>query len=189
MNDLRRLLCLCACAFLLPLAAGAQTATLVRDINQGVEAGRFGGFGAVFHVSSVPGHLFFTAGTGGSMWASDGTAEGTFPLKDACPGPCESATTILGSLNKTLFWAGRSDDGWSYLWRSDGTRPGTFRLVEERIRFNSDDPFDLNPVPISSVAGGFFYFVSTTGGLDPSAGGVDTLWRTDGTRAGTQVVR
>ena len=187
MTDLRRRLRLSALALLLPLAASAQTATLVRDIVQGErESTELGSFR---DVTALPGRVFFSAiaGAGGNreMWASDGTAEGTHLLKDVCPGPCSSEPRVLGHLagdsGRVLLWAGRSNDGRFYLWRSDGTRAGTFRLGEEPIRWNGDsDP--LEPAAVSSVAGGFLYVLG-------EAGSVDALWRTDGTRAGTQVVR
>ncbi len=180
MNNLHRCLCSYALVSLVPFSAGAQTATLVRDINQ--EDRYTSDFANVYDVASVPGRIFFSATTGSDhnreMWVSDGTAEGTFLLKDVCPGPCDSDPKVLGSLNGVLSWAGGSDDGW-YLWRSDGTRAGTFRLLEERLRVNGEF-YDQEPA--FSLAGGFLYFVSSTGSRD-------TLWRTDGTRAGTQVVR
>jgi len=180
MNDLRRLLSHCVFVSLLPLAAGAQTATLVRDISQG--EGHSVVFGNAHAAGSVPGHAFFVATAGyenSEMWTSDGTAEGTFVLKDVCPGPCGSEARVLGSVKGALFWAGLSSDHRYHLWRSDGTRAGTYRVVDELIRFNGDFSFN-EPVPISSVAGGFLYFMST--------GSTEVLWRTDGTRAGTQRV-
>jgi ELWxxDGT repeat protein len=178
---MKHLLILGSIVLLLPSVAGAQTATLVRDLNQ-EEQNTTTQFGNVSDVASVPGRVFFSAsGWGGNseMWTSDGTAEGTFPLKDVCPGPCDSEPRVLGTLNGILLWAGKSDDGWFYLWRSDGTRPGTFRLVEEPLRIEGDDSYGRSPV--ASPAGGFLYLVSSTGSLD-------TLWRTDGTRAGTQAI-
>jgi ELWxxDGT repeat protein len=175
---------------LLPLAAAAQTATLVSDLD--LDEGGESSFelGRIVDIAAVPGRVFFSAqiGSFGSgeeveMWASDGTAEGTFLLVDACPGSCSSAPQILGSLRGVLLWAGRSNDGQAYLWRSDGTRAGTYRLTDEPIRLNTrESSFDT--AQISSVAGGFLYFAAAGAG-----GSGDALWRTDGTRAGTQVVR
>src|SRR5690606_25799741 len=56
--------------------------------------------------------------------------------------------------------------------RSDGTAAGTFRLIDL-----AEDPTDLTP------AGDLVYFVAT----DPVHG--RELWCTDGTPAGTTVVR
>ncbi|HBL29685.1 MAG TPA: hypothetical protein DD490_22855, partial [Acidobacteria bacterium] len=124
MTDRLRSLFLCTLVSLLPPFAAAQTATLVRDINQ--EGSTSGGFFAdSYGLASVPGHVFFpattTRGDDYEMWTSDGTAEGTFQLKDVCPGPCGSETRVLGSLKGVLFWAGLSGDRRYYLWRSDGT--------------------------------------------------------------------
>jgi ELWxxDGT repeat protein len=170
---------------LLPLAAGAQTATLVRDINQGDQNGtELIGFQ---DVTAVPGRVFFSAtspSAGASenreMWATDGTAEGTVLLKDVCSGPCGSDPQVLGSLTSVLFWAGKTDDGTFRLWRSDGTRPGTFRLLDAPIRYNGIGSYERHP--ISSVAGSFLYFAVATDGQD-------ALWKTNGTLAGTQLVR
>jgi ELWxxDGT repeat protein len=170
--DLRRRWQLGVVLALLPLAARAQTATLARDIQQR-EADFFsGGAGPI---AAVPGRAFFSAGDG-ELWSSDGTPAGTFPLKNGCAGPCGSGRSF-GIRNGILLWAGGASANQLYLWRSDGTRPGTYRLLDEPISSHVDlGSFDRAP------RSGPLYFVSSTGGLE-------ALWRTDGTPAGTQMVR
>lgn len=65
------------------------------------------------------------------MWASDGTREGTFLLKDITPGGGSSHITEIVCHSDTLFFtvtlAHRKE---TLRWLSDGTRRGT-RLATE----------------------------------------------------------
>jgi ELWxxDGT repeat protein len=212
----RTLLCLAALPFgaaLTAAPAGAQPATLVRDIDPGL-AGEA--------ASSSPGNFFvlgqklvFTAeepGFGRELWATDGTAAGTAPLADLCPGECSAFVVYLGGSRKLLYFASAGA-----LWRTDGTPAGTFalpaspagplvRLGEKVLFFNyvSDQglelwtsdgtaagtrlvtgawPSDLKGSPLAFFAAGDRVFF-----LAPSAVGLPALWVSDGTAAGTAMV-
>jgi len=105
------------------------------------------------------------------LWESDGTAAGTFPVRNLAPGlPCLTADPVaVGSL--ALFW---TTDG---LWRSDGTAAGTFRvkalddLVPPAPGLDRTDFAD-------AVSSGLLYTVLGSG----------HLIRSDGTPEGTLVL-
>jgi ELWxxDGT repeat protein len=60
--------------------------------------------------------------TGPGLWRSDGTAAGTFLLKDITPGPYGSSPTNLTDVNGTLYFTAAGT------WRTDGTPAGTVRV-------------------------------------------------------------
>jgi ELWxxDGT repeat protein len=114
---------------------------------------------------------------GDELWRSDGTAAGTTLVKDLCPGSCwgvHSRLVVVGSL---LYFLG-SDGERTTLFRTDGTAAGTV------------------PVFLSSSALGqkLFYPFAELGGklllaLPNTALGQTELWSTDGTGAGTAMVK
>jgi ELWxxDGT repeat protein len=97
-------------------------------------------------LTNVNGTLFFTANDGvhgRELWKSDGTAAGTRMVKDINPGLASGFPDAwMGNLiavGGTLFFM--ADDGVHglELWKSDGTEEGTFMVK------------DINPGPASSV--------------------------------------
>jgi ELWxxDGT repeat protein len=90
---------------------------------------------------NVDGTLFFGADDGVhgmELWRSDGTAEGTFLVKDINPGPGSSTPLTLTNVNGILYFRAFEPNTGFELWRSDGTEAGTF-LVD-----------DINPGPAGS---------------------------------------
>lgn len=77
-------------------------------------------------------------------WVTDGTPEGTFKLRDICPGEC-SAFFTLGTalLGQVQFYVGTG------LWGTDGTPEGTRPLARGVILPENQVP--ALPVPIASV--------------------------------------
>jgi ELWxxDGT repeat protein len=140
--------------------------------------------------------LYFTADDGvhgQELWRSDGTAAGTWMVKDVNPGPAGSGISDLTVLGHRLFFA--ADDGvhGSELWVSDGTAAGT-HLVKD---INAQPLLIVPPpLPLVSAAGanqssnpsdltvlnGNLYFVADDGIHGRQ------LWRTDGTAADTHMV-
>src|SRR5262245_60390318 len=84
--------------------------------------------------------IFFinkTPEQGSELWRTDGTAAGTFCVRDINPGPAGSNVELIGAqpyANVLYFRAYDPDHGFE-LFRTDGTSSGT-RIVE-----------DLNPGP------------------------------------------
>src|SRR5260221_13772922 len=132
----------------------------------------------------VAGNLvFFLIGTSGpnggntELWKTDGTTAGTQLVKDLAPGD-RADITLLGSINGTVYFNGRTLTEGSELWKSDGTPAGTVRVKNIQPGANSGlagDGF--------TTAGNTVYFTG-----DDGVHGAE-LWKTDGTDAGTVMVK
>ncbi len=139
------------------------------------------------HMGVLGTTVFFAGidGAGAEPWTTDGTAVGTARFADLAPGAADGLDnyymtpfTPLGS--SLLFFANDHVHG-QELWTSDGTAGGTSLLA------------DLNPGPLGSygfaarvqagavVGGRWFFDAADTAGW--------ALWVSDGTAAGTQIVR
>jgi uncharacterized repeat protein (TIGR01451 family) len=137
-------------------------------------------------LTAVDGTLFFSAvdpALGVELWKSDGTAEGTVLVKDINPGS-GSYPECLINVSSTLYFG--ADDGTHgrELWKSDGTVEGTV-LVKD-INAAGDgfpecwDPWD--PTYLVGVDGTLFF-----NAWDGTLGW--ELWKSDGTTAGTVLVK
>jgi ELWxxDGT repeat protein len=113
-------------------------------------------------------------------WMTDGTPAGTALVADVQPGPYGSFPQMLACLGTTLLFS--ADDGvhGRELWRTDGTAAGT-SLVKDVYPGTTAGIWSHWARPI--VFGGALYFSA----LDPDHG--FELWRTDGTEAGTLLVK
>ena len=117
---------------------------------------------------------------GVELFKSDGTAEGTVLIKDINPAGDSFPFNMKQYKGRVYFSA---DDGihGAEVWVTDGTEAGTQLLI------------DLNPGALRSapqtftVAGGMLYFVAIVPD-DPHFTVKTQLWRTDGTREGTELV-
>lgn len=118
-----------------------------------------------------------TGTTGRELWFSDGTAAGTYLVKDIVSGPGDS------SISRMYAW-----DGWYYfsvydgvhgseLWRTDGTSAGTSLVkdINPGIGSGSSHPGGL------TACSGYLWFCAEDGVHGRE------LWRSDGTAAGTQM--
>lgn len=145
------------------------------------------------------GRLFFAAQDeqyDTELWTSDGTAAGTRRLRDLNPGESGSYPVGLTVAGESLFFL--ADDGvhGHELWASDGTAAGTRMLrdiwpgeapiVPDSKRMSAAGgpcPLGLFAVaPMAEVAGTLFFLA------DDGTTGCE-LWRSDGTEAGTRMVR
>ena len=119
------------------------------------------------------------------LWKSDGTRAGTVPVKAFPALASPSFTDALGSLTplgSRLFFVVKDETHGRELWVSDGSSAGTRRVK------------DLTPGPGDSelynlqVVGGrllFFRFIPET----PTSPARQELWKSDGTEAGTRLVK
>ena len=141
------------------------------------------------NLTEVNGTLFFGAddGTHGfELWKSDGTAAGTALVKDIFPGSnpinAWSAPANLTAVNGTLFFT--ADDGthgWE-LWKSDGTAAGTVMVKDIYTGSSGGVPLGSAPADLTNVNGTLFFTAR-------DAGNGRELWKSDGTAAGTVLVK
>lgn len=153
-------------------------------------------------IDGVTYFLADTHDTGVELWRSDGTAAGTWLVKDINPGPengfvmrydnyaCRPAFTVVGH---TLFFVASDGVHGFELWRSDGTESGTeivadllpgtaglFATIAARA-CEMPAPF----VPTATLDGMLFFNACVVSEFDQESW---QLWRSDGTRAGTERV-
>ena len=162
---------------------GTEGGTLrVKNINpkngQGVVIGiPFKAGNNILFVGTEP-----TSGT--ELYRTDGTASGTRLVKDIGPttysgGSALSSATNHAELgNITVFAANNLTNG-TELWRSDGTEAGTFMLK------NINQIPSQNGIDLSSNPGGFTKIGNAIYLRADDTFSITSLWRTDGTSAGT----
>jgi ELWxxDGT repeat protein len=166
--------------FLLLFAAGdmlAQTATLLKDINPGLEnssPSRFFQYGN---------QLLFRASTpdeGVELWVSDGTQDGTMLLKDINTDATvsrgnSSPDEFIEYKGKVYFKAKDATNG-TELWMTDGTADGTMMVKDIQEGSGNGNPFNF------IIFNDLLYFTANDG-VNSSE-----LWATDGTADGTAMV-
>jgi ELWxxDGT repeat protein len=134
-------------------------------------------------LTDVGGRLFFEgwdATAGRELWISDGTTAGTRRVKDIRPGKKASDMDVLTDIGGRLFFAASDRTHGRELWVSDGTSSGT-RLVRD-IRPGLETGPCLEGVELAGLHG--TVYVDASDGVHGCE-----LWRSDGTRAGTWMVK
>ncbi len=165
-----------------PIAAGAQPASMVRDIDPLPPDPAAGAFNPQsIAVVTAGSRLYFSASSGSSgfeLWRTDGTPLGTRQVAELCPGPCDSSPQPVGSHGEIALFATASSEPdpppWHQVWRTDGTRAGTYPLTSAGMDY---------VFPALYADGEAVYFSLCDRG-DEAAKRCE-LWRSDGTRAGT----
>jgi ELWxxDGT repeat protein len=161
----------------------AQTPALLTEINPGGDA-----IGYFFqkHIVLFDGGLFFTANDGMhgyELWRTDGTEAGTQLVKDINEGAEGSDCQKLYAAGDLLFFLATDEEHGYELWRSDGTEAGT-QLVKDIIAGPQSGIYiDGGLANDHFVWNGILYFAA-----DDGAAGYE-LWRSDGTEAGTYMVK
>jgi ELWxxDGT repeat protein len=119
---------------------------------------------------------------GGELWITDGTTAGTVLVRDIDPTSSGSGVELITPLGdgRALFQA---DDGTNgpELWITDGTEAGTSLLFD--LKPGAGDPYFPSVREIVSLGNGTAVFAGDNG-----ANGLE-LWVTDGTTAGTSLLR
>ena len=202
---------------LLVLSAGAAAAftppAMVLDIDPGA------GDSAPVMCFAVGGKLVFFANdgaTGSEPWVSDGSAGGTFLVRDVWPGVnggfnvfCPTCNAV--SNGTTVYFSASDGTAGSELWRTDGTAVGTTKvlagvtasglgIVGSKVFFAANSqlyasdgtPGGTGAVSTTSYATGTTDILDVGGiayysGSDGFSG--NELWRSDGTPGGTARVK
>ncbi len=132
----------------------------------------------------------FTYPTGDELFRTDGTASGSYILKDINPGvqpsnnqPRFSSVLPLDTLNNQLIFQADSNPIGNELWITDGTVRGTRLLKDINPGPNSGTTKRVSGTVYSSKCNNNIFFTATDGILGYE------LWKTDGTTAGTQMVK
>ncbi len=155
---------------------------LVKDINTLTDANpaNASAFGLTSSYAVINNVSYFRADDGihgNELWRSDGTAAGTYMVKDIIPGTSGSwPTEIIVSNHNLYFQAYTNTSPSSTLWKSDGTEAGTVEVAD----FVGSWLFE--PSYLCGVDSEV-YFTATHSRFN------DQLWKTDGTQEGTVLIK
>lgn len=132
------------------------------------------------HLTAWNNQVYFVAdnGDGAEIWRTNGTVAGTQQVVDLAPGQQSSFPKNLTPAGDSLFFSARTSEVGFELWEMSTS--GDVRLVKD-IRTES---FRLPPSvsELTTFRGEtYFRFNDTDHGVE--------LWKTDGTQAGTQLVK
>lgn len=112
------------------------------------------------------------------LWRSDGTTDGTYQVKQLKIGERYSSGFMKGT--NAMFFVGRDNTRGPEIWTSDGTADGT-HIVKD---LHQGSAFDGYTPKIGAVTpNNYAYFVGSESGTNYE------MWRTDGTDAGTVLVK
>ncbi len=138
--------------------------------------------GAPYNLTELDGTLYFLAISkpewryeGRELWKSDGTPEGTVPVRRVCYDYCFSGSSEMVAFDGALYIVGYHPALGRELWKSDGTTAGTALLTDLEPGLYSSYPRSLE------VWGDHLYFHAQT-----TAAGSE-LYRTDGSPEGTEL--
>jgi ELWxxDGT repeat protein len=150
---------------------------MVKDIQSGINTSN------PWELTAVGNTLYFTAidASGRELWKSDGTAAGTVMVKDILAGANADGPHSLMEFNSKLYFAINDGVSGSELWTSDGTPGGTVMVKDINPGSRSSIYYDGNLRGVQ--LGGAFYFAPV---VDAYGG---ELWKSDGTTAGTMMVK
>ena len=128
--------------------------------------------------------IYFSAlgsGTGTELWVSDGTQEGTTLVKDILSGTNNSTPRGFTVFNGKLYFSAFTFSfGWE-LWVTDGTEGGT-TMVKDLQPGSGSSLCAFKPDPFTVLSDELYFRVCTSNSEM-------ALARTDGTEAGTQIIK
>lgn len=134
----------------------------------------------VFGTCTVGSEMLFA--TRSALWGTDGTAAGTAPRFGMPPSSSNvGQLRELTAVGRILYFMGHDNAYGTELWRSDGTANGTARVA------------DASPGPDAPAAVGLPRWLTAVGDrlffVVRQLGVAAELWTSDGTTAGTSLVR
>jgi ELWxxDGT repeat protein len=160
-------------------AAGTK---MIKDIYPGSESGLMDIYADDSWFIYVNGSMFFIAQTkkeGSQLWKTDGTAKGTVMVNDPAIEVASSPNNLTAYKGKIYFFAsGKHADS---LYTSDGTQQGTYGLKAVDRYF-----VDIWSYTGILVMNNILYFTASP--FNSNGNNIE-LWRSDGTAAGTYIVK
>lgn len=144
----------------------------------------------VLNLTASADSVFFSpapADKSNQLWRSDGSQSGTTLVQDLAAGTPELAASSPSYITKVggrLMFAADTGTIGRELWSSDGTSTGTALVKDVYLGASSGLPATSSAQYLyAAVVGGVFYFAGTTAETGTE------LWKSDGTAAGTVLVR
>jgi len=164
-----------ATAMFATAADAALSPYLLKDLNTNTETGVNADVWPV-----IDGVAYLSAWDvehGRELWRSDGTAEGTWLVKDIRAGIESSAPAYFVVWDRALWFTATVESNRVALFRSDGTRDGTILIRDGFFGYPNLAAGNL------AVAGNTLFFAGNDGrtGLE--------LWKSDGTPEGTILLK
>ena len=114
---------------------------------------------------------------GHELWQTDGTAIGTYLVKDVNTGFIGSFVRNMVEFNGSLYFAAYTDGHGYEFWKSDGTQAGTVLVKEIYGGVNNSS----NPQLLTNC--GNYLLLTATDGING-----DEIWKSDGTTVGTTML-
>jgi ELWxxDGT repeat protein len=135
---------------------------------------------------NVNGTLFFWASdgvVGRELWKSDGTSAGTVLVKDIRSGSSNGVdgSSRMFAMNGNIYFRATNGTNGIELWKSNGTSEGTVMVKD--INPGSGNSITTSTNTRYATIDSVLYFIA-----DDGSNGSE-IWRTDGTEAGTTMVK
>ncbi len=126
------------------------------------------------------------------LWKSDGTTSGTVMVSDIQPGSEGSRPSRFMVFNNTLFFNAYTINNGTELWKTDGTSGGT-AMVKDIFPGSNSGFVDYNGTFFFGLTNvwehnGSFFFIANDNNSVVSNNNIE-LWKSDGTGAGTVMVK
>ena len=147
---------------------------LVKDLHSGPLV--YGSSpGSFLEVDGVSYYSAYAPTFGTELWRTDGTAAGTYMVRDVNPGAQSSIPQSLTEMGGNVYFVANDGVNRHQIWKSDGTASGTFMLTSFSTASGTLPQLSLGVV-------GETLFIS---GFDSEWG----VWKSDGTVEGTVKLR
>ncbi|MEO7795343.1 MAG: hypothetical protein ABIV06_11280 [Thermoanaerobaculia bacterium] len=109
-------------------------------------------------IERTDGGIVFTGfdGFGWELFASDGTAAGTFRLADTCPGECSGDPSEVVTTGDGILFTAFDENHRRQLWRTDGTAAGT-RKISSELHITSSEYYSERYFESAPVRNGWIF--------------------------------
>lgn len=134
----------------------------------------FNDYNAPANFTKFKGEIYFSIIN--ELWKTDGTPSGTMKITELVSGKDWFAISKLLAVGDKLFILAASNG--NALWTSDGSTGGTKLLRYFPVKLITKIPAD----PIIAIGSNVYF-------LGSSSNGTEQLWKSDGTKAGTVLVK